>query len=524
MRSTILAKKLLIPVLLCVFFLGACTILPAAAQEITVTILVDGQQQIIAVAPQTSIQVALQIANISLNPLDRVDPPSFTTLIEDTTIRVIRVTEQFEVEDQVIPFQVQTVRNESLPESIQLLIQPGVNGAEQVTYRKVFEDGVEVSRSLYKSEIITPAVPEITMVGIQNPFTSVPIDGRIAYLTAGNAWVMDTSTGNRKPVVMSGDLDGRIFELSPDGRLLLYSRKLQDGDDINGLYVVNVETDKPQSINLKVRNVIHHAAWIPGRTPRISFSTVEPRETAPGWQANNDLYILPLTDIGAPLEPKNLVETNSGGIYGWWGTEYSWSPDGDQLWFSRPDGIGLVDLETGELVPVLAIQPYDTKAQWAWVPPTAWDPSSDRLLYITPQTEAESSLSRFDLQTLLISDNTSIKLAEQTGMFSYPVVSGASDNGKYHIAYLQAAIPDQSETSSYQVWIMDRDGSNRRKLFPAEGGGIEPQRVAWGPQSSSNFNQWIALLHNGNLVLVDSTDGKTIQVTGDGSISRIDWK
>ncbi len=511
-------------ILLSLIFLSGCSVLAAPAQEISATIRVDGQEITVKVAPQTSIQTALKIANVTMNPLDRVEPPSFTTMIEDTVIKVIRVTEQFEVEENIIPFEIQTVRNESLPESIQLLIQPGTNGLEQITYRKVFEDGLEVSKTLYKSEVITKPVPEITMIGIQNPFTSTPIDGKIAYLTAGNAWIMETSTGNRKPVVMTGDLDGRVFELSFDGRFLLFSRKLDPAEGINSLYVVNVESDNPQPINLKVRNVIHHAAWIPGRSLRISFSTVEPRETAPGWQANNDLYILPLTDVGAPLDPKNIVETNSGGIYGWWGTEFSWSPDGQNLWFSRPDAVGIVDLETGELIPVINIIPYDTKAQWAWISPVSWGASSDFLLYVNHQSDPDSNQARFDLNTLLVQENISIKLAEQTGMFAYPSISAKNNQGKNTILYLQAAAPDQSDSSLYQVWIMDRDGSNRRRLFPNEGSGIEPQRVVWGPPASSNNNHWVALLHQGNLILVDTDTSKTIQVTADGSISRIDWK
>jgi hypothetical protein len=74
--------------------------------------------------------------------------------------------------------------------------------------------------------------------------------------------------------------------------------------------------------------------------------------------------------------------------------------------------------------------------------------------------------------------------------------------------------------------VMDRDGSNRRALFPAEGAsGLEPQKVAWSPEplkDSSGFA--LAVLYENNLWLVDSETGETWQITGDGLTSRVDWK
>ncbi len=144
-----------------------------------------------------------------------MEPESYKLITTPIQIKVIRVKEEFDVEEQVIPFEHQTVQNESLPKGQTLLIQPGSNGSQQITYRLVMEDGVQKSRSVFQVSVVKDPVPEITMVGVQTPFTPLSIPGRIAYLIAGNAWVMDGSTGSRRPVVTTGDLDGSIFNLYP---------------------------------------------------------------------------------------------------------------------------------------------------------------------------------------------------------------------------------------------------------------------------------------------------------------------
>jgi hypothetical protein len=117
-------------------------------------------------------------------------------------------------------------------------------------------------------------------------------------------------------------------------------------------------------------------------------------------------------------------------------------------------------------------------------------------------------------------------------MFAYPLASPlqtqASGDIDYRIAYLQAIFPTQSETSRYRLTVMDRDGSNRQELFPAEESpGLEPQQHwgTWSPTTmpeSGNFA--IALLYQGNLWLVDAFSGEAWQITGDGLTTRIIWR
>jgi resuscitation-promoting factor RpfB len=523
----------LVCVLIAIFQLTACSA-PAAAPAsavISINIAADGKEQKIQVPAGTSVQMALVKAGLTLNSLDRADPNSSTQLSGPTTIRVIRVREEFEVKENTIAYERQTVRNEMLPQGQTMLIQKGANGQQQVTYRRVLEDGVEVSNGIFKTTTLTEARPEIIMVGVQTPFTSLTIPGRLAYLTAGNAWVIEKATGNRKPVITTGDLDGRVFSLSKDGEWLLFTRKAQSGekDTINSLWVVRVGVDKPVPIDLKVKNIVHFASWVPGSGLTLVYSTVEPRSAPPGWQANNDLQQLSITTGGAVLQKKEIVKTNSGGIYGWWGSTFAWSSDGSRLAYARPDSVGLVDLTKGTFVSLLDVLPLQTRSDWAWVPSLSWSPDGRILFTVNHAILAgmnspeESPL--FDLTALAVQAGPSVSIAPQAGMFSYPAASPLDADIRYSVAYLQAIFPEQSETSNYRLVLMDRDGSNRQILFPPEGSsGMEPQQVVWSPPGFENKNAWIGMIYQGNLWFLDPQTRQAQQVTGDGSIIRIDWK
>lgn len=523
--------------ILCVLFvillvspvLSSCQLAQAGRSQINVAITADGKTQQVGVPAGSTVTQALQQAGIVPGNLDKSEPPFYTVLGNGDSIKLTRVVEEFQTKTQIIPFDQQIVRNESLPEGQQRLVQAGVNGQQEVTYRRVLEDGVETSKSAVKTVVQQEAVSEIVMVGAQASFAPLPIPGKIAFLAGGNAWVMDTSTANRRLLVNSGDLDGRIFALSPDGGYLLYTRKSKKPADqqINTLWVVNTKSASPTPINLNVSNVVHFASWVPKAVNTVAYSTVEPRGTAPGWQANNDLYKI---QIGGT--PVKVLEANSGGVYGWWGMSFAFSPDG-RLAYARPDGIGLVSQDGGYLSPLLDITPLQTHSDWAWIPGITWGGDGKTLYFVdhapapAPVTAEESPL--FDLQAASLVNDATVQLSAQVGMFAYPSASPVRANGAekaYQVAYLQAIFPDQSETSRYRLVVMDRDGSNRRTLFPsADSSGLEPQTPVWSPQPiQGQTGDFLALVYQGNLWLIDSGSGQAYQITGDGLISIIDWK
>ncbi len=516
-------------VILSVTFLSGCQLSQAGRTQVSITITADGKTQQYDVASGSTVLQALQQAGITPGDLDKSDPPFYTVLSSGDSIKLTRVKDEFTTETQTIPFDQQVVRNESLPEGQQRLVQAGVNGQEEITYQRVLEDGVETSKTVVKTVILQNPVPEIVMVGAQSSFAPLPIPGKIAYLAGGNAWIMDTSTANRTLLVNTGDLDGRIFALSPDENYLLFTRKSKKpaNQQINTLWVVSTKSSTPNPIWLNAANVVHFAAWSPTSPRTVFFSTVEPRNTAPGWQANNDLYKV---NIGG--QPQKIMDANSGGVYGWWGMSFAMSPDG-RIAYARPDGIGIVIQNGGFLAPLLDVTPLETHSDWAWVPSIVWGGDGKTIYFVNhasapaPVTPEESPY--FDLEATSMVSNFTVDMSQNVGMFAYPSASPVRMNGQekaYQVAYLQAIFPDQSQTSRYRVVVMDRDGSNRRVIFPsADSTGVEPQTPVWAPEPiQGQSGDFLALVYQGNLWLVDSGSGQAYQITGDGLIITIDWK
>ncbi len=512
--------------------LTACQLTPLGERTI-VTLIADGLERRLEVPFGSTVAQALQQAGLTLGPLDLVEPPLYAVLRSGDQIRIRRVQETFVTEEVEIPFEKRLVRSEALPEGEMRLLTPGQTGLEQRTWRILIEDGVETSRTLIKTLLLRKASPEILMIGARSAFAPLSIPGKLALLAGGNAWIMEGTTGNRRPLVAGGDLDGRVFALSPKGDYLLFTRRSTRprDEEINTLWVVRTDgKSSPQAVT-GAANIVHPAGWLPSATATFGYSTAEPRLAAPGWQANNDFYRVFLSG-GKPAKPRRVVETNSGGIYGWWGTIFSWSTEG-RLLYARPDGIGLVDQEKGILYPVLSITPFQTNSDWAWIPPLTWSPDG-RILYLVTHAPAPPPLTPegspyFDLIAYSLEHQIALPLAKNVGMFAYPSASSMRISGKeraHQLAYLQAIFPEQSETSRYRVVVMDRDGSNRRVLFPpADAMGLEPHPVVWAPQPlEGQVGDFLAVIYQGNLWLVDSGSGQAFQITNDGMITRIDWK
>src|SRR6266540_4764446 len=478
-------SRLFFTVLLAVAWLTGCSSPQVTGKDITISISADGAARNVTVPSGTTVTQALQLAGIKVGDLDKVETPPYTVLSVGDEVKLTRVEEKFETEEQIVPFERQVVRNESLPEGETRLVQAGVNGKQELTYRRVLENGAEISHSIVKSVTLQEAIPEIMMVGAQSSFAPLPIPGHLVYLAGGNAWIIDTSTANRTALVTTGDLDGRIFELAPNGSYLIFTRKSSKPADkeINTLWAVRTNAGKPFSTGIS--NVVHFADWIPG-TNSIAYSTVEPRATAPGWQANNDLYRYSISTG----ERRKILDASNGGVYGWWGMTFAFSTEG-RLAYAQPDGIGLVDIDGKYLKPLLIISPLNTHSDWAWLPSIAWGADGKTLYYVShappPSLVNEEDSPFFDISVASFENNTDVQIVERTGMFAYPSASTLRSSARerqYQIAYLQAIFPEQSETSRYRLVVMDSDGSNRRNIFPAnDAPGLEPQTPVWAPDA-----------------------------------------
>jgi len=500
------------------------------ASDIEVHVQADGARLSVMVPHGSTVHQALVMAGVTLGELDQVQPAGYTVVAADTLIQVVRITERFEVETAVLPFERQTIRNESIPDGETRLLQPGTNGLQETTYRIVLEEEVEVSRTPVMTSVKIEPQPEIMMIGTQVAFSPIPIEGTLAYASAGNAWIMRSSTGSRRPLVVTGDLDGQIFKLSPDGEWLLFTRRESDDDEIiNTLWVVSTTVPDAEPIELGVQNIIHFADWSPVSPPyTIGYTTVESSLAAPGWRANNDLSLLFFSPYYDEFDQEIVIPENAGGQYGWWGTTFTWSPDGTMLAYANPDSVGVVMLDDPDLETKIQINPYQTLGDWAWVPNLAWGSDGNMLFFVDHGApiglESPSISPVFDIMALSIDNDMIIPLVARTGMFANPsaspIIEQSGVERAYQLAYLQSMSPLESDNSRYRLTLIDRDGSNRRDLFPAEGElGLEPQQFSWSPGGER-----LILTYRHNLWIIDAASGAAQQVTGDGQAVAFDWK
>ncbi len=492
-------------------------------QPVYVTLTADGQEQWLQVTnPELTVRALLDAAGLELGPMDRVEPDLYVVVSEGMTVIVTRVTESFVTEQQILPFGHETVKSEGVPQGERRLLQPGSNGELEITYLVTLEDGVEVSREEVNRQVLAQPVDETVLVGVQAELSSIPISGTIVYLSGGNAWIMRQSTELRRNITGSSDLDGRVFSLSEDGRRLAFTRS-NPGDDsapINSLWMARTSLVGEEPEYLGVTNVVW-AGWSPdGR--RLAYSTAERTGGVPGWRAENDLWVMTLADEGAGEESaiEQVLAPTSEIPYAWWGRSYAWSPNGQYLAYSQADQVGVVSVADGVLIPLLSFPAYRTQSHWAWVPGISWSRDSSLLAFASHEEDLDGLESEdspiFGLWLASTDGELRMRLAEEVGMWSQPSWSLADDG---LLAYGQAQSPRNSQDSRYELFVMDRDGSNKRRVFPPEGfmGLIAPD-VAWAPHGGA-----VLFENEGNLYVVDLATGDLSQLSSDGQSSHPRW-
>jgi WD40 repeat protein len=521
----------------CFSLLGALLPLSACAQPapkfvdlepVLVTVTVDNDTLSLNTS-SANVRELLEEAAITLNDADLVDPPLFTPLVNGMSIIITRVTESVEVIEQSIPYQRRTVRNESMQaDDPPIIVQAGQPGLQELTVRIVYHDGLEYSRQDSRLTVIEPAQDEIVMVGVGSAPGTVEFDGLLAYIAGGNSILLRNTSAFPEQINTGGDLDRRVYELSPSGGQLLYTRATTDTERFNSLWVVSTTPgSEPRPVG--VDNVLW-AAWNPDKVdrPQIAYTTGLPTDLLPGWEANNDLWLVdfPLSP-GGSFRPRELIEAYPA-TYGWWGGEYAWSPVGRYIAYSYADEIGVIDTEASEgerRVRLHTFTEYNTQADWVWVPNLTWSPDGGFIAFSKHSGHDPEAL-LFDVWVANVATGTAARFVQQSGIWGYPQWSpaqkqaetAAEDTGASQIAFLRATDPVESLRSTYTLWLMDRDGSNGRQIYPAAGENSrfphEQSALAWGPAGNS-----IVFVYDGDLFLYTLDDGNTQRITHDDSVA-----
>lgn len=525
-RSLVLAAAVLTMVLL-----AACQ--PQDDPTMIITLAVDGRELAIPQESPVTVGEILRAQEVELGPLDQVNPPEYSQITDGMRITVARVREESECTEIEVPFARRTIPNEALAPGETRLAQPGQSGIEQTCYRVVFIDNVRQNPVPISRVPLREPQDEIVYIGPSGELDPTSVDGTLAYLSNGNAWIMRGSSSAKRPLTDSSDLDGRVLSLSADGRSLLYTRASTDasGAIFNQLWLIEDATTDSPPVALVPQNVLS-AAWVPSQPNTISYSTGEKSTSAPGWRSNNDLFLMTIdARSGQALTVNPLVPASSAGLYSWWGTEFTWSPSGALLAWVRADSMGLVDLVTGELKPLLSYPVFETRQSWSWRATVSFSPAEDLILTTVhgepignepPQTSPV-----FHVAVVAASGAFSAEVARNTGIWSTPRFSAAltdpnTGSATWQLAYLRARNLSNSinQSAEYDLVAADRDGSNPRVIFPAAGqpGVNASAEPIWNPVGSH-----LALIYQGNVWLVDASSGVANQVTLDGAASHPVW-
>ena len=278
---------------------------------------------------------------------------------------------------------------------------------------------------------------------------------------------------------------------------------------------------------MEAENVLW-ADWAPdcrgtptGRSCRIAYSTGELVEGSPNWKAENDLWIgWPRAGDGRLLSLRRIMEPSVGGAFGWWGMTFAWAPDGQSLAYARADEVGVIRVVNGAQSPLVRFAPYRTFARWVWTPTLSWS-LEGKFIAATlhgpaPTGGASEDSPVFDVWALAADGTITAELVSEAGMWAVPTYAPKGDL----IVFGRARNPYVSQTSGYDLYLVDRDGSDRRLIFPpAEEIGLAYPEVAWGPEGDR-----LLVVYRGNLLLIATADGDVRQLTSEGNVTAVRWR
>lgn len=472
---------------------------PSPRLETTIIVTADGETRQFVTGAGT-IGQALESAGITVNPADEISPPP-ATVLELTggklpvAVNIVRITETSEIIPESIPFQRRIVRSADMsPDEPPRLLQAGTPGFQEVTVRIVYRDGLETERWPTAVTVVEPPKDEIIMYGVSAGRDAMPLPGYLAYIDDGRAILLSGSTESPRQITFDGALDGRVFQLSPDGRYLLFTvRPDEDREGFNNQLWFTATFEGAQPQPLQIENVLW-AGWDPAavESPRIAYTTARSVSLPPGWEAINDLWLLTIPIDGSQAAPLRIIETYPATL-GWWGGAYAWSPDGSRLAYAFADETGIIDMPGTDEMPdtqaLAAGEPsrtvlhsftaYDTGADWAWVPGLSWSADSRYLSHTAYNDETAG----FDLLVTDTRTSESAVIVPGAGIWSVAQWSPSSIGPQ--LAFLQSVNPEESIDSGYTLRLSNADGSNDRRIFPPEGEtgrfARTNQSLAWGP-------------------------------------------
>ncbi len=147
------------------------------------TIRISGKDFVVSVRTHAlTVQQALAEAGITLGPLDRIEPALTDPVTEAAGIRVIRVRQYKEDQQEVVPFEVRRVDDPNLPLGLRRQVQYGSPGTLLRRIETFTEDGQVVSRRIAEDRMLTMPRADVVAFGIRRlsgPTASLEVATRL---------------------------------------------------------------------------------------------------------------------------------------------------------------------------------------------------------------------------------------------------------------------------------------------------------------------------------------------------------
>jgi hypothetical protein len=115
---------------------------------------------------------------MALQGFDRSQPAEGQPIPEDRRIRVVRVAETVEMEQEVVPFEVEWVADPETELGSVSIVKLGQNGLSASRIRVRYEDGVEVSRTEESQWVLAEPVTQISGFGSTPVVRTTVVDGQ----------------------------------------------------------------------------------------------------------------------------------------------------------------------------------------------------------------------------------------------------------------------------------------------------------------------------------------------------------
>lgn len=140
-----------------------------------ISVRVDGQT-LHTRTHQDRVGDVLAEIGIMLNGQDYSVPSIDTPIEVGTDVRIVRVWEDFFIEQESVPFETQILPNANMEIDTQQLVQDGESGVLQKRIRIRYEDGQEVARVIEGQTVARPASPKIINYGTQIVIRTIQTD------------------------------------------------------------------------------------------------------------------------------------------------------------------------------------------------------------------------------------------------------------------------------------------------------------------------------------------------------------